>query len=278
MFGGSSRVVNGTRCDQSLHIAAESRRLCLDLSAESVLPWSNLLFMFERYTERARRIIFFARYEASALASSSIDTEHLLLGLLREGGGISGQIFTRTGLTYRTVQRELEARAGAPAPTSTSVDMPLSSEARRVLLHASDEAERMNAEHVDSEHLLMGLLSESEGLAADILTSKGVRLEEVREEARLRLATKGVTPRLRDAFPRLADLLRRLEERRAAYHVSSFHADSIRVEVALPQEKWVATFFPDGRVAVEVFSTSGAVEDESALDRLLDALGPPKSE
>jgi len=233
--------------------------------------------MFERYTDRARRVIFFARYEASALASSSIDTEHLLLGLLREGAGIAGKIFKRSKLTYEVARREIEARGRLQVPTSTAVDMPLSSETMRVLQHASEEAGRMEALHIDTEHLLLGLLQEPECLAADILTSKGLRLEDVREEMRLRSAAKEPAPRPKEAFPKLADFLQRLEEGRAAYHVSAFHQEAIRVEVALPEEKWVVTFLPDGRVAVEVFSASGAVEDESALARLLDRLGPPKN-
>ena len=115
--------------------------------------------LFERYTDRARRVIFFARYEASALASSSIDTEHMLLGLLREGAGITGNIFERNGLTYAAVHRDIEARGRPQTPTSTSVDMPLSAEARRVLQHASDEAERMNAPHIDTEQLLLEVFS-----------------------------------------------------------------------------------------------------------------------
>jgi len=66
--------------------------------------------MFERYTDRARQVVFFARYDASTLASSSIDTEHLLLGLLREGAGVAGKIFKRRKLTYEVVRREIEAR------------------------------------------------------------------------------------------------------------------------------------------------------------------------
>jgi len=163
--------------------------------------------MFERYTDRARRVIFFARYEASVLASSSIDTEHLLLGLLREGAGIAGKIFKRSKLTYEVVRREIEARGRLQAQTSTSVDMPLSPEAKRVLQHASEEAERMDAAHIDIEHLLLGLLRESECLAADILTSKGLHLEEVREETRLQSPAKEVAPRPKDAFPKLADFL-----------------------------------------------------------------------
>lgn len=233
--------------------------------------------MFERYTDRARQVIFFARYDASALGSASIDTEHLLLGLLRETAGIAGTIFRRSKLSYEVVRREIEARGRLQAPTPTSVDMPLSPEAKRVLQHASEEAERMDASHIGTEHLLLGLLREPECLAADILTSKGLHLQEVREETRLQSPAKEAAPRPKEAFPKLADLLRRLEDRRAAYHVSAFHQDAIRVEVALPEEKWVVTFFPDGHVAVEVFSGSGAVEDEAALARLLDRLDPPKS-
>jgi ATP-dependent Clp protease ATP-binding subunit ClpC len=233
--------------------------------------------MFERYTDRARRVIFFARYDASALASSSIDSEHLLLGLLREGAGIAGKIFKRNKLTYEVVRREIEARGKLQAPTSTSVDMPLSPEAKLVLQHASEEAEGMGAPHIDMEHLLLGLLRESECLAGDILASKGVHLEEVREETRPQPPAKQVAPWPKEAFPKLADFLRRLEDRKAAYHVSAFHQEAMRVEVALPEEKWVVTFFPDGRVAVEVFSASGAVEDEAALARLFDRLDPPKN-
>lgn len=232
--------------------------------------------MFERYTNPARRVIFFARYEASALGSSSIDTEHVLLGLLREGGGLPGQIFKRNGLTHRAINKEIEARGGPPTPTPTSVDMPLSREARRVLQHADEEAGRMNAPHVDTEHLLLGVLGEPESVAAGILTSKGLRLEDVREETRLRSPAKEAAGPM-EAFPGLAGFLGRLEERRAAYHVSAFRDDAIRVEIGLPDEKWFATFFADGRVAVEVFSRSGAVEDGSALARLLDRLGPPKT-
>jgi hypothetical protein len=122
---------------------------------QSVSPRSSRSTMFERYTDRARRVIFFARYDASALASSSIDTEHLLLGLLCEGAGIAGKIFKRNKLTYEVVRREIEARGRLQAPTSTNVDMPLSPEAKLVLQHASEEAERMDASHIDTEHLLL---------------------------------------------------------------------------------------------------------------------------
>jgi hypothetical protein len=133
----------------------------------------------------------------------------------------------------------------------------------------------MSSPGIDTEHLLLGLLGQPDCLAADILSSKGLRLEEVREEIRLQSSGPPALPRPTAAFPKLADFIHRLEEKRAAYHVSSFRQEGVRVEVGRPGEKWVVTFLPDGRVAVEVFSASGAVEDESALARLLEQLDPP---
>jgi len=231
--------------------------------------------MFERYSDRARRVIFFARYEVSNLGGSAIDTEHLLLGLLREGAGAAGEILRRSEITYEAVLEQVEARSSPDVRNSTSVDMPLAAEAKRVLRDAGDEAERMHAPHVDTEHLLLGLLGQPTCLAADILSAKGLCLEDVREEARLQARGPQGPPRPGAAFPTLAEFLHRLEERRAAYHVSSSRPDAIRVEVGLPEEKWVVTFFSGGRVAAEAFSASGGVEGQSALTRLLDRLDPP---
>src|SRR5512134_2267334 len=119
--------------------------------------------MFERYTEQARRIVFFARYEAAQLGASSIDTEHLLLGLLREGGGIAGLILKRAGVGSAAIRKKIEARIVADHPTSTSVDIPLTAPAKRALRYADEEATRLDdAEHIGTEHLLLGLLREPE--------------------------------------------------------------------------------------------------------------------
>jgi ATP-dependent Clp protease ATP-binding subunit ClpA len=219
-------------------------------------------------------VIFFARYEASVFGSSSIDTEHLLLGLLREGGGVAGRIFQRHQVTYRDVRREVEARQPLGEPVSTAVDIPLSPAAGRALANAADEAERLELTCIGVEALLLGVLLEAGSVAADILIAKGLRLEQVREEMRLH-SEPPAGERPRDALQQLIAFVGELEARRAAYHVSSFHGEGLRVEVALPDERWVATFFPGGRVAVEVFETSGKVHGEGELDRLLERLGPP---
>src|SRR5512141_1825372 len=81
--------------------------------------------MFERYTERARRVLFFARYEASQLGSISIETEHLLLGLIREGKGLTSRIFARSHLSLENIRKEIEGRTVFRETVSTSVEKPI---------------------------------------------------------------------------------------------------------------------------------------------------------
>jgi ATP-dependent Clp protease ATP-binding subunit ClpC len=138
--------------------------------------------MFERYTERARRVIFFARYEASQLGSNAIETEHLLLGLIREGKGLTSRLFSKNHLSMETIRKEIEGRAPFREKVSTSVDIPLSPESKRVLGYASEEAERMLHNYIGTEHILLGLMREEKSVAAGILSEKGLRLPSVRED------------------------------------------------------------------------------------------------
>ena len=138
--------------------------------------------MFERYTERARRVIFFARYEASQLGSRAIETEHLLLGLIREGKGLTSRVFSKSHISMESIRKEVEGRAGPRDQVSTSVDIPLSTEASQVLGYASDEAERMLHNYIGTEHILLGLMREDKTSAAAILLEKGIRLGAVRED------------------------------------------------------------------------------------------------
>jgi ATP-dependent Clp protease ATP-binding subunit ClpC len=138
--------------------------------------------MFERYTERARRVIFFARYEASQLGSNAIETEHLLLGLIREGKGLTSRIFSKSHLSMESIRKEIEGRALYRDKVSTSVDIPLSLDSKRVLSFASEEAERMLHNYIGTEHILLGLMREEKSVAAGILAEKGMRLSTARED------------------------------------------------------------------------------------------------
>ncbi len=137
--------------------------------------------MFERYTEKARRVIFFARYEASQFGSPCIETEHLLLGLLREDKALANR-FLRSSASVESIRKQVEAHTTLREKVSTSVDLPLSHECKRVLAYGAEEAERLNHKHIGTEHLLLGLLREEKCFAADILHERGLRLSQVREE------------------------------------------------------------------------------------------------
>ena len=137
--------------------------------------------MFERYTEKARRVIFFARYEASQYGSPFIETEHLLLGLLREDKALANR-FLRTHGSIESIRKEIESRITVRERISTSVEVPLSQECKRILTFAAEEAERLGHKHVGTEHLLLGVLREEKSFGAEILLERGLRLSTVREE------------------------------------------------------------------------------------------------
>src|SRR5579859_5374870 len=137
--------------------------------------------MFERYTEKARRVIFFARYEASQFGSPYIETEHLLLGLLREDKALTNR-FLRSHASIESIRKQIEGRTTIRDKVSTSVDLPLSLECKRVLAYAAEEAERLAHKHIGTEHLLLGLLREDKSFAAEILHERGLRLSTLRDE------------------------------------------------------------------------------------------------
>src|SRR3954466_6711276 len=112
--------------------------------------------MFERYTETARRVVFFSRYEASQFGSPYIETEHLLLGVLREAHGLARKF----DLSAESIRTEIEKTTTIRKTISTSVDLPLSNESKRVLAYAAEEAELLNNKHIGAEHLLLVLLRE----------------------------------------------------------------------------------------------------------------------
>jgi len=136
--------------------------------------------VFERYCEAARRTLFFARYETSQLGGMAIETEHVLLGLLRDNKGLTRTIFTRAQLTYADVHKEVAARDTGER-VSTSVEIPFSAETTRVLQYTAEEADLLHHAQIGTEHLLLGVLREERSVAASILTRHGVTLERTRE-------------------------------------------------------------------------------------------------
>src|SRR5271157_11788 len=135
--------------------------------------------MFERYVEKSRRVIFFARYEACQYGSAYIETEHLLLGILREGGGVAKQLIPKLPRPQK-IREEIERQIVRGEHLSTAVEVPLSIDCKRALMIAAEEAKRYGSPYVEIEHLLLGLLLVEKSMAARILFSNGAKTEEVR--------------------------------------------------------------------------------------------------
>src|SRR5512146_2847866 len=138
--------------------------------------------MFEKYTEKARRVIFFARYEASQFGSPLIETEHLLLGLIREDKNLTNRFFPKANISIDSIRKEIEGRTLIRDKVSTSVDLPFSDESKRALNAAAEESERLSHKHIGTEHMLLGLLREERSIAAEILKERGLRLSMIRDE------------------------------------------------------------------------------------------------
>jgi ATP-dependent Clp protease ATP-binding subunit ClpC len=167
--------------------------------------------MFERYTERARRVLFFARHEASQLGSASIETEHLLLGLIREAKGLTSRILARSNVSVDTIRREIEGRSASREKVSTSVEIPFSAETKRVLGFAGEEADRLLHTYVGAEHLLLGILREERSIAASVLAECGIRLESVRDDV-VELLNERAAPPTAKEWPLVAEFSRDLTE------------------------------------------------------------------
>ena len=138
--------------------------------------------MFEKYNEKARRALFFARYEASKLGSRVIESEHILLGILREGEDTVTELFRRFEIRPDEIRREIEGERVFVDRISSTAELPLSEESKKILAYASHESESMMHPSVGSEHLLIGILRVEGCLAMRVLTQEGMDVYGVREE------------------------------------------------------------------------------------------------
>ena len=167
--------------------------------------------MFERYTESARRVLFFSRYEASQFGAHTIQTEHLLLGLTREAKGVTCEIFALSHVSLKGIRQEIESGALSREKTSTSEEIPFSAEAQRVLLFSAEEADRLGHAYIGTEHLLLGLLREGTSAAASTLTRHGLRLDDVRRDIVNLLADPSVSSGSSNRSVELAEHVDRLK-------------------------------------------------------------------
>src|SRR5262244_3271735 len=167
--------------------------------------------MFEKYNEKARRALFFARYEASKLGSKVIESEHLLLGILREGEDIIKEIFSRFNVKPEEVRREIEGDRIFVERISSTAELPLSEESKKILAYASHEAESMMHPYVGTEHLLIGLLRVDGCVAGRLLAARGFNLYGVREETISLIKEREVSKQKKE-LPFLAEYSRDLTQ------------------------------------------------------------------
>jgi len=139
--------------------------------------------MWQRFTERSRKAIFYAQEEAGRLGENHVETEHLLLGLVREEDSVAARIIDRIGVSLESIRSEVE-RQVVHGNGRLGQDMQLTTRTKRVVDLAYDEARLLDHNYIGTEHLLLGLISEGEGMAGRILASLGIELERARREVR----------------------------------------------------------------------------------------------
>jgi Clp amino terminal domain, pathogenicity island component len=193
--------------------------------------------MFERYTEKARRVIFFARYEASQFGSEYIEPEHLLLGLLRDDRALFVRFLPKMAhLTVQDLQDEVSGKTIRKSKVTTSVDLPLSQGSKYVLAYAAEEADRLNHRHIGTEHLLLGLMREAKAPGAQLLRRYGAELSDLRKKIGEGLLWADDKP----IYNRLAAALSRSARRAAEtieIHGSRWNLEYIHETVARCRER-----------------------------------------
>ncbi len=169
--------------------------------------------MFERYTERSRRVIFFARYEALQYGSPVISPEHILLGLMREDKTISARFLPfRNTLTVDAVRREVEERIVLRDRIPQSAELHLAPETKKILFYANEESRHLKNRHIGPEHLLLGIIREERSIAAEILLQYGLSVQDLRDELTRQSGSQTFVAPVKDtsATPNLEEFTRDL--------------------------------------------------------------------
>src|SRR3989344_2030546 len=138
--------------------------------------------MFNRFTERARKVILLAKEEAKRFNHDYIGTEHRLWGVVREGEGVAAAVLASFGLSPDKIRLEVEKLVHPGPSTVISGDIPFTPKAKKVIELAMEEARALGHNYIGTEHLLLGLIREGEGVASQVLLNSGLELEKVREE------------------------------------------------------------------------------------------------
>jgi ATP-dependent Clp protease ATP-binding subunit ClpA len=183
--------------------------------------------MYERFTDRARKVMQYANQEAQRFNHEYIGTEHILLGLVKEGSGVAANVLKNLNIDLRKVRLQVEKIVQAGPDAVTMGKLPQTPRAKKVIEYAIEEAGLLHHNYVGTEHLLLGLIREQEGVAAHVLMNLGVKLEDVHAEIFLLLG-----PTSEDYGPRFSQRARKVMELAAA-ETRRFNYDYIGTEHVL---------------------------------------------
>src|SRR5580692_6074582 len=157
--------------------------------------------MFDKFTNRAKQVIKLAKKEAQRLNHNYLGTEHILLGLLKLGQGVAVNVLRNLNIDFETVRNEVEKLVGYGPEIQVYGDPALTGKVKKVFEHANEEAANLNHNYVGTDHLLLGLLRQTDGVAAQVLENLNVNLKEIRKEVlkeletfNLQLPPMGATP------------------------------------------------------------------------------------
>jgi hypothetical protein len=143
---------------------------------------TQVFLMYERFTDRARKVMQLANQEAQRFQHEYIGTEHILLGMVKEGSGVAASVLKNLDIDLWKIRREIEKIIQAGPDKITTGKLPQTPRAKKVIEYAIEEARNLSHNYVGTEHLLLGLVREQEGVGAQVLMNLGLRLEMVREE------------------------------------------------------------------------------------------------
>jgi hypothetical protein len=237
--------------------------------------------MFERFTDRARRVVVLAQEEARMLNHDFIGTEHLLLGLIHEGKGVAAKALDGMGITEEAVRQQVEEIAGRGQQAARSGHIPFTPRAKKVLKLALREALQLGHPYIGTEHILLGLIREGEGVAAQVLVRLGADMERTRHQvvellhgyqgqdeaaaARARRRLGGVPRRERRLLPELLARFDSIESRLWALEQRVGTGPDLR---DLDEEIRQARRDKEAAIDAEDFETAAVLRDKEA--RLLD--------
>ncbi|MBI4606862.1 MAG: hypothetical protein HY721_33270 [Planctomycetes bacterium] len=224
--------------------------------------------MFDRFTDRARRVMALARKEAQRLNHDYIGTEHLLLGLIQEGAGCAAKVLKSLGVEIDRIRREIEKNVQSGPIVVTMGQLPFTARAKKVLELSMEEANELGHNYIGTEHLLLGLIRENDGVAAQVLLELNLKLEDARAEV---LELLGEPARRRRSMPGLAgerpedpswDPIELLDDRdalRARLAFTPERQPSLTLFDAEGRERVVLKLDPDGSPRLEMRDGEGKV-------------------